>query len=308
MPHESFRVLVADAATTVGRALVSSLAPTEYEVRALVTTAAQEPAATRAGADDVAVAALPPADASSTPDGALADAVAGVDAICCTVRDHARGLLTGRLTAGIGVRALVDAVADATPYVVLHSRIGVDDSRHALSLPRRLLTYRLRTAYARTERHLRETGLPHTIVRTGRVTSDGSRAHAVESSGDSSDRDDRTRRDIAVDAAVFRDRSNGPDTFSADDGDRTGARDAALVDPRHDHDVVTTAGADAVDAPISTRDLAWVMAAALTTPAVRNRTFEVVDADATTIAGLDLDWRGPETGFVARRSGYSIPS
>jgi uncharacterized protein YbjT (DUF2867 family) len=337
VPHESFRVLVADAATTVGRALVSSLATTEYEVRALVTTPAQERAIARAGADDVAVAALPPT-ASATASDALADAVADVDAICCTVEDRVRDYLTGRLTAGEGVRALLDAVTDATPYVVLHSRIGVADSAHALSLPRRILTYRLRRSLAHTERHLRETGHPHTIVRTDRVTTDDADANRPEASDvpearnapevrtrdpdaregyGANDHQGRTRRDLAVDADVFRDPPADRDASRTDGGagrspdkstSSADGRHAALVEPRHDHDVVTTAGDDAVAAPIAAEDLAWVMTAALTTPAARNRTFAVVDADATTAEGIDVDWRGPETGFVARRTGYSIPS
>lgn len=244
VPHESYRVLVADAATAVGRSLVSYLADTDYDVRALVTAPDDVRWARHAGADDVVVADLQRSEE-------LDRAVAGVDAICCSVADTGLGRLVGDLDAGVGVRNLVEASTDADrPYVVLHSTIGVGDSSDGMVLPLRLLNHRVLHALDATERYLRERDLPHTVLRTGSVTDD-----------------DRTR------------------------------------------DVVTDDGRDEVSGRIARADLAWLMVATLTTPEARNRTFEVVDAAAApTAAGVAFEWRGPETGLVARRSGYSIPS
>lgn len=170
--HESYRVLVADAATAVGRAVVSYLADTEYEVRALVTDVNDEHWARHAGADDVVVAGL-------TAGRGLDDAVADVDAVCCSVSDAGVGRLFGDLDAGVGLRNLVDAAADEErPYVVLHSTIGVGDSRRGMVFPRRLCNYRFLRALDATERHLHESGLPYTVLRTGAVI-DGERTRDV---------------------------------------------------------------------------------------------------------------------------------
>jgi nucleoside-diphosphate-sugar epimerase len=242
--HESFRVLVADAATAVGRSLVTYLADTEYDVRALVTTHDDERWAHQAGADDVVVADLANGNG-------LEQAVDGIDAICCTVSDGGRKRLFGDLAAGVGVRNLIDATDDADrPYVVLHSTIGVGDSRSGMVLPLRVYNYRILRALDATERYLRECGRPYTVIRTGHVT-DGGRSR----------------------------------------------------------ELVTAEGDESVSGRIATADLAWVMVATLTTPEARNRTFEVVDAAAApTTDGVAFNWCGPETGLVARRSGYSIPS
>lgn len=349
MPHESFRVLVVDAATTVGRSLVRYLADTAYEVRALVSDPDDEHWAIHAGADDVVVA-----DLTATPD--LSDAVADVDAICCSVADAGRKYLFGALDSGVGVQHLLDAARDRNPYVVLHSRIGVGDSTSGMAFPFRVLTYRIRHALQTTERYLRETGIPHTILRTGRVTDDtatgaddgrtedaattgtqpGASAHSspVETSSGASDGsdgainhlgnddftielEDLTDPDAATDAdSPPADRSDVDDTvFTDGDDEKRGDANARrvtadIVDPRHSHDVVTASGGDTISGRISRTDLAWLMAAALTTPEARNRTFEVVDAAVAgpTTNGVDFHWRGPETGLVARRSGYSIPS
>lgn len=244
VPHESYRVLVADAATAVGQSIVTYLADTDYDVRALVTAPDDARWARHAGADDVVVA-----DLRRSTD--LEAAVDDVDAICCSVADTGLRRLVGDLDAGVGVRNLVDATDDGDrPYVVLHSTIGVGDSKDGMVLPLRLLNYRVLHALDATERYLRERDLPHTVLRTGRVTDD-----------------DRTR------------------------------------------DVVTDDGGDGVSGTIARPDLAWLMVATLTTPEARNRTFEVVDAAAATAAdGVAFEWRGPEAGLVARRSGYSIPS
>nr|WP_275690769.1 NAD(P)H-binding protein [Halorubellus sp. JP-L1] len=86
-------------------------------------------------------------------------------------------------------------------------------------------------------------------------------------------------------------------------------RTGTVTDGARTRDVVTTEGTDVVSGRIPRRDLAWLMAAALTTPEARNRTFEVASARAaTTTDSVSFAWAGPETGLVARRSGYSIPS
>lgn len=243
MPHESYRVLVADAATPVGIALLRYLADTEYVLRALVTDDDAERRARNAGADEVVHAVLSNHDA-------LADAVADVDALCCTTTDGGIARVAGALDGGQGLRNLLDAVDDdRRPYVVLHSTIGVGDSRRGMVLPRRVYNYRLLRALEATERHVRERGLPYTVLRTGATTDDA-----------------------------------------------------------RSHDVVTGEGGD-VSGRIGRADLAWLMAATLTTPEARNRTFEVASASATTATDdVDFAWSGPEAGLVARRSGYSIPS
>lgn len=244
MPHESYRVLIADAATPVGTALLQYLADTEYVVRALVTTSDAKRRARNAGADEVHCTDL-------TNAGGLGDAVADVDAICCTTTDGGLGRVVGALDAGRGLRNLVDAVDDdRRPYVVMHSTIGVGDSKPGMVLPRRCYNYRILRALEATEGYLRERGVPYTVLRTGPTT-------------------DGTRR----------------------------------------RDVVTGEGGEAVSGRITRQDLAWLMVAALTTPEARNRTFEVASANATTASDdAAFAWTGPETGLVARRSGYSIPS
>ena len=242
VPHESYRVLVADAATPVGTALIAYLADTEYVLRALVTDADAEGRAHEAGADEVVHADL-------ANHHALDDVVADVDALCCTATDGGLGRVAGSLDGGRGLRTLIDAV-DTRPYVVLHSTIGVGDSRRGMTLPRRVYNYRLLRALDETERYVRERGVPYTVLRTGATTDDA----------------------------------------------RT-------------HDVVTGEGGGEVSGRIGRADLAWLMTAALTTPEARNRTFEVASADATTATdAVGFAWSGPETGLVARRSGYSIPS
>jgi len=241
--HESYRVLVADASTPVGRALVNYLADTDYVVRALVTDRDREASARRAGAAEVCVADL-------TTGQGLDRAVSDVDAICCSVRDTGLSHVVGQLEAGVGIRNLVDAASGADrPYVVLHSKVGVGDSHSGMVLPVRLLKYRLIRALDATERYLRDAGVPHTILRTGRTT----------------------------------------------DREGTGS-------------VATSEGENTVAGRIPRPDLAWVMVAALTTPEARNRTFEVAEVASPTHEGVAFEWRGPEAGLVARRSGYSIPS
>lgn len=175
MSHESYRVLVADASTRVGRALVNYLSDTDYVVRALVQDRREESGARQAGAAEVCVADL------ATAQG-LAAAVRDVDAICCSVRDGGLAHVFGQLDVGVGVRNLVDAASDADhPYVVLHSTIGVGDSESGMVLPVRLLKYRILDALDATERYLRDSGVPHTILRTGRTT-DGERTGSVATS------------------------------------------------------------------------------------------------------------------------------
>ena len=243
MSHESYRVLVADASTAVGQALVNYLSDTDYVVRALVPDRDAEPLARQAGAVEVSVADL-------TTGRGLDGAVRDVDAICCSVRDGGLAHVFGRLDTGVGIRNLVDAASDADrPYVVLHSTIGVGDSESGMVLPVRLFKHRILGALDATERYLRDSGVPHTILRTGRTT----------------------------------------------DGEGTGS-------------VATSEGEDTVAGRIPRPDLAWVMVAALTTPEARNRTFEVAEVASPTHEGVEFEWRGPEAGLVARRSGYSIPS
>lgn len=242
MPHESYRVLVADATTSVGRALVNYLADTEYEVRALVPDHEAGTGIRHAGADEACVADL-------TGGRGLDDAVEDIDAVCCSVADTGLARLVGSLDSGVGARNLVDAANDDRPYVVLHSAVGVGDSERRTLLPFGLFDYRIHRALDATERYLRDSGVPYTILRTGRVTG----------------------------------------------GDRT-------------ESVATSDGGEALTGGIVRADLAWVMVAALTTPEARNRTFELAGAGAPTHDGVEFEWRGPEAGLVARRSGYSIPS
>jgi uncharacterized protein YbjT (DUF2867 family) len=241
--HESYRVLVADAATAVGSALLQYLSDTEYAVRALVTDPGVERRARDDGADEVYCTDL-------TTERDLEDAVEDVDAICCTTSDGGLGRVGGALDAGRGVRNLVDAADDdRRPYVVLHSTIGVGESKQGMVFPRRVYNYRLLRALEETEGYLRERDVPYTVLRTGATT------------------------------AASRSR-----------------------------DVVTGEGGG-VSGRIARADLTWLMIAAFTTPEARNRTFEVANTSATTASDdVAVAWSGPETGLVARRSGYSIPS
>lgn len=66
-------------------------------------------------------------------------------------------------------------------------------------------------------------------------------------------------------------------------------RPGQLTDGDPTRDLVVGEGGDTVTGSIPRRDLAWLLAAALSTPAARNRTFEVVSHD-----GLD----GPAQGVV----------
>ncbi|WP_435333769.1 NAD(P)H-binding protein [Haloarchaeobius sp. TZWWS8] len=77
------------------------------------------------------------------------------------------------------------------------------------------------------------------------------------------------------------------------------------------HDIVVAEGGDTVSGSVRRSDVAWLLVAALTTPEARNRTFEVVSPRCVTDGAqgvVEVDWRGPESGLVARRSDYTIPS
>ncbi|WP_435346228.1 NAD(P)H-binding protein [Haloarchaeobius sp. HRN-SO-5] len=246
MTHDSYRLLVAGAGGVVGTALVEYLADTDYSVRALTGSSENESLLRHRGADEVVVGDLfSPRDAAA--------AVDGVDGVLCAVRSRFRSQFLGRLVVGAGVRNLVDAADGAgVSYFVLLSTIGVGDSKESRSVPERLLYRRLLSTYDATERYLRDSGLPFTILRSGRLV-----------------RGEQTR------------------------------------------EVVAAEGGDTVSGRIRYADQAWLMVASLTTPEARNRTFEVVSGASTTAdeeTTVDFEWRGPETGLVATRSDYSIPS
>ncbi|WP_435359192.1 SDR family oxidoreductase [Haloarchaeobius sp. DFWS5] len=110
---------------------------------------------------------------------------------------------------------------------------------------------------------------------------------------------------------VLRERENTERALQESGLPFTVLRYGRLVGGERSEDVVVAEGGDAVSGRIATADAAWLMTAALTTPEARNRTFEAVSPDSVSGSVEDhvtFDWRGPESGLVAIRSDYSIPS
>ncbi|WP_435319311.1 SDR family oxidoreductase [Haloarchaeobius sp. TZWSO28] len=246
MTHDSYRLLVAGASGETGTAILEYLADTEYTARALTRHGENESMLRRHGADEVVVGDLFDRDDAMR-------AIADVDGVLCAVGSPRKRLLFGRPVDGDGVKNLVDAALHAgVSYFVLESALGVGDSKDCLSWPQRLIRHRLLRAKGDTEAHLRDSNLPYTIVRPGRLR----------------------------------------------DGEMT-------------QQLVVAEGGATVSGSVRRADVAWLMVAALTTPEARNRTFEVVGPESVPGGvddAVDFDWRGPESGLVATRSDYSIPS
>ncbi|WP_396611805.1 SDR family oxidoreductase [Haloferax sp. S1W] len=167
MTRTDGRVLVVGATGKTGTHVVAALAETPFVVRALTRDADAADALRAQGADEVAVGdLLDSADALR--------AVADVDAIISTAGASLRlGDIRGELVDGAGLVNLVDAAAAAgVQRFVLMSSIGVGDSKGGLPLSiRAILTAGgVLSAKERSEEHLRESPISHTIVRPGALT------------------------------------------------------------------------------------------------------------------------------------------
>ncbi|WP_267640610.1 SDR family oxidoreductase [Haloarchaeobius amylolyticus] len=163
MTHDSYRLLVAGASGETGIDILDYLAETDYTARAMTRHGENESRLRRHGADEVVVGDL------FDRDDALR-AVDGVDGVLCAVGSPRRRFLYGRPVDGDGVQRLVDAALHHdVSYFVFESALGVGDSKGGLSLPERLLRYRVLRAKHETEKYLRESELPHTIIRPGRL-------------------------------------------------------------------------------------------------------------------------------------------
>jgi len=165
MPTDIETVLVAGASGRTGRAILDRLVDVDVTVRAHTTSSEKRQALRDRGAEAVVVGDLTdPMDA--------ARAVAGVDAVVCTVgiSPDPRALFRP-LVDGVGVENLVHAaVAAGVELFVLESSLGVGDSRRMLPAPFRLLVLPVLKAKNDAEAELRTSGLTYTIFRPGRLT------------------------------------------------------------------------------------------------------------------------------------------
>ncbi|WP_439027315.1 SDR family oxidoreductase [Haloarchaeobius sp. DT45] len=191
MTHDSYRLLVAGASGETGTSILTYLAETEYTVRALTRRGENESELRRHGADEVVVGDLFDRDDSLR-------ATDGVDGVLCAVGSSSWRLLFGRPVEGEGVQHLVDAaLTNDVSYFVLESALGVDDSKHCLSWPERLVRHRTLRAKSATETYLRESGLPYTIIRPGRLRDGEMTQNLVVAEGGTSVSGSVRREDIA---------------------------------------------------------------------------------------------------------------
>jgi uncharacterized protein YbjT (DUF2867 family) len=170
--HEIYRLLVTGGSGETGTALLEYLASTDYTVRALTDRVEEELPLRHRGADEVIVGDV------FDPDDAAA-AMQDVDAVLCAIETGGLRRFLRRRREEAGVRALVDAAAEAgVSYFVQQSALGVGDSRSSLSVWKRALSYRSRAARNASERYLRDSTLPYTILRPGSLV-DGERTYDV---------------------------------------------------------------------------------------------------------------------------------
>jgi uncharacterized protein YbjT (DUF2867 family) len=167
---EDDTVLVAGASGRTGREVLDVLLDAGIRVRALTSSPEKVETLQLQGADEVVVGDLLDAEDARR-------AVDGVDAVICAVGSKPSvGLLLDPLVDGAGTMNLVDAAREmGVDRFVLVSSIGVGDSREGMPrLFRRFLNvFGIIDAKERAERHLRRSGLTHTIFRPGGLT-DGS--------------------------------------------------------------------------------------------------------------------------------------
>ena len=187
------RALIAGASGRTGTELLSVLRPTDLEVRATTRSFGEIDRLERLGADEVVIA-----DFFESADAV--EAVTDCDLIFSTLGTppSPRHTLGGKLVDRTGVSTLVTAaVAEDVSHVVLQSAIGVGSSKRALSLPARLLIRGSLRAKTDAERALRRSGLPYTIVRTGRLTNEPPTGEVVAGEGGDSIAGSIPRADVA---------------------------------------------------------------------------------------------------------------
>lgn len=165
-------VLVAGASGRTGREVLNLLRPTDLGVRAMTRDPEKVEVLERLGADEVVVGDLlhqPDADrAVGTRASGHADAV-----LCAVGTRPGLGALTGEFVDDRGVINLADAASEAgVERFVFESSLGVGSAKPGLPLPARLAIRPILRAKDRSETHLRESGLPYTILRPGGLTDD----------------------------------------------------------------------------------------------------------------------------------------
>lgn len=158
-------VLVAGASGETGREIMNLLRTTDLRVRAMTRDPEKVGRLERLGADEVIVGnLLHRADADR--------AVRDVDTVLCAVGTKPGfDALTGEFVDGDGVINLVDAAnEEGIERFVFESSLGVGNAKEGLPLSARLLIGPILRAKERSEGHLRESGVPYTILRPGGLT------------------------------------------------------------------------------------------------------------------------------------------
>lgn len=202
--HES--VLLAGASGRTGQAVLQLLSDRDSTVRALTRDPDNRELLDGLGAAAVVVGdLLEPADAER--------AVAGVDAVVCTVGSSVRDVLAADdLVDGPGVVNLARAAADAgVERFVFQSAVGVGDSRERAPLFYRLPIRRTLAAKERAEDALRSLPLAETVLRPGVLTSGPERGYPLVAEGGDTVFGLVSRADVArlLVAALWTDESAG---------------------------------------------------------------------------------------------------
>lgn len=185
-------VLIAGASGKTGRELLNQLRPTDLRVRVMTRDPEKVGQLERLGADEEVVGnLLHLADADR--------AVSGVDAVLCAVgTEPGLGALIGEFVDGQGVINLTDAASEAgVEHFVFESSLGVGDAKAGLPLPTRLLIGPILRAKDASEAHLRESGLPYTILRPGMLTDGAPSGEVVVGEGGDSVSGRISRADVA---------------------------------------------------------------------------------------------------------------
>lgn len=145
-------VLVVGATGSIGRHVVAEALTADYTTRALVRDPARAslPAGVEVVVGDV------------TRPETLAAAVAGVDAIVFTLGSNGQGSRGAETVDYGGVRNVLEALGDARPRIALMTSIGVTYREGSYNRSTQSADWK-----RRSERLVRASGLPYTIVRPG---------------------------------------------------------------------------------------------------------------------------------------------
>jgi uncharacterized protein YbjT (DUF2867 family) len=178
MPHKT--VLVVGATGSIGRLVVEEAIRQGHTVRALVRTpdkARQLPSQVQVVIGDV------------TKPGTLPSAVDGVDAVVFTLGSDGAGKVGAEHVDYGGVRNVLSALGSRTPRIVLMTSIGVTNRTGKYNMTTEAHDWK-----RRSERLVRASGLPYTIVRPGWFDYNGPDQHRLvllqgdkRQAGDSSD-------------------------------------------------------------------------------------------------------------------------